>query len=319
MLCNRLRRSATYTSKIWNIRCFTTEYILGANRNELERLKLSHQFIKPLMMRALEKTSISVNTNNINILDVGFGAGCTTHELYNYFSSNAKKHISHESPPNISIDAVDSNPKWHEYMESNYSSLIKNNIYRLHNVDILNEEQLTNTFHANDKKFDVIFVRFVMLHIHPSNTRNAIINLFKLLKTGGNIIFQEPLCDSNLSIKCYPRNDIIETYSAKIFDNLIKSNHFNPISPIEILSILNEYNMNIIDIDSMIYGGLNGDPGFECTLLGKQSFINGLYKQGVISLEEKDEVIQSIINLQQQPLSYVLGGPLISIIGQYNP
>ena len=328
MVWNLIRRARRYTWSLCNIRRFTTEYILGANKSELERLKLLHQYVKPLMLRALDKTSISVNqtnnhynknANNINILDVGFGAGYTTHQLYNYFDSNANanSHESHRSPPAISSDAVDSNPKWQEYMETTNSSLIKNNICRFHNVDILNEEELANIFHANYIKFDVIFVRFVLTHIHPSNTKNAIINLYKLLKAGGNIIFQEPLFDSNLFIKCYPRNDMIEASSAKVFNHLKKSNHFNPISPLEILSILrNECNMNIIGIDSMMYGGLNGDPGFELTLSVTQNFINGLYEQGVINVEEKDETIRNIMNLKQDSISCVVNLSLISIIGQ---
>eukprot|EP01084_Bolivina_argentea_P178512 308564_1 len=136
MFRNLTRRVTFKKNSIGNIRYFTEEYILGANSSELDRLKFQHEYVKPLMLRALDKVSIKqcndTCTKELNILDVGFGAGLTTHELHNYFT--LRTHT------NVSIHAIDTNPAWHQFVKTNYSFLIDNNTYKLHNVDILNND-----------------------------------------------------------------------------------------------------------------------------------------------------------------------------------
>ena len=133
--------------------------LTGAAR-EIRRLEMQHSITRKELMRAFEKVNeITEKKSNLKILDVGFGTGCCTEDMFNYFDKEKNKHII--------IDAIDREQKWFDRCNSRFSDYISADKLHLHNIDLSNVANLSdyNNLTPDGNKYDIILCKFVLDHL----------------------------------------------------------------------------------------------------------------------------------------------------------
>ena len=156
-------------------------------------LNTQHEYVKPLLLSALNTIDLDVlnKKNHVRILDIGFGSGMVIQELLNHFNNKLDS---------FSIDAIDKDDEWFNYVSDKFSNEIRKKQIRLHQLNITETDKLDYLTHITDDSrsdkhyFDLITSRYVFQHLGDSITMDTTIKSIvnKLLdKNGGYMIMQE--------------------------------------------------------------------------------------------------------------------------------
>ncbi len=158
-----------------------SSYILKVGEEDSKRLEILSKIYNPSSYEFINK---HISSNTKNILDVGTGHG----HMANWFSSNFV---------NSNILAIDNSEDQLEVSKKKFSirkniSFVKSNVLDNSMVNIV-------TDHFPDG-VDLIYCRYLLIHLPSSEWKIFFNNMFKVLKAGGSLIIEE----QGLSVSSYP-------------------------------------------------------------------------------------------------------------------
>lgn len=181
-----------FTLLVLPMLCSATEcinnYLPKTGIEDQERLEILDSLYSPRSLAFLQEHNYV--RPGMKVLDVGSGAGYMTAAL------------AHEVGPNgviysLDIDEAQLNLSKHYFVQKEIS-----NVRFAH----LPAEHLSTL----DEKFDVIFVRFVLMHLkHPEA---VLIEIHKALADNGVVIIEEPNCDDRVAL-FHPYSEEEELYN----------------------------------------------------------------------------------------------------------
>lgn len=170
----------------------STDYVLGNDQEELDRLKLQHELWRDELIRLWNFSNIK---NSKKVLDLGCGPGFTSMDLLGYIES-------------CELTSIDISENFLNYLNFQVKQANKN--YKIKTYKSYIEE-----LNLDEKSFDSAFCRWLMIFVQ--DPQKAIQKIHQHLKPKAEFIIQEYVS--------YDSMDLVPNYKAMkpVVDAIFKS------------------------------------------------------------------------------------------------
>ena len=152
-----------------------SEYILGTNDSELDRLGVQHRIWRDLTNAVLDRAGVA---SGMTVLDLGCGPGFVTEEL------------ARRVGPTGQVVALDESPRWHEVLRS-----------RSFDAPVELVESQIQAADLGEGRFDAVYSRWVFSFLDELDAVCAQVQ--RSLKPGGRLIVQDY---NHEGISSFPRS-----------------------------------------------------------------------------------------------------------------
>ncbi len=164
------------------------DYILGTNKEELERLGLQHSIWRPHVLEGWQKAGI---TSGSRVLDVGAGPGFATADLAEIVGEQG------------SVVAVERSSNYLAYLR--YQMEVRNFKVNSYELDLMEDE-------IPEDNFDFAWCRWVTCFVHSPTV--MIQKIANALNEFGTVIFHEYSCYK--SWRLFPRSQYHEEFTDQV-------------------------------------------------------------------------------------------------------
>jgi len=176
-----------------------SDYILGVNREEYERLGLQHSLWKSRAIRLWKRAGLPQNsTQEIKVLDCGCGPGFTTFELASYLGPRGK------------VVGIDLAEKYLNLLETRYETQSPKQKAALAKVET--KHSAMDSFSLNERNFHAAYARWIFIFL--KDPESAIRNIASHLKPGGLFLLQEYVDYSTMDL--HPESPIFRKMVAAV-------------------------------------------------------------------------------------------------------
>lgn len=263
----------------------TNDYVLGNQKNEIERLDIQASFFKPFAEDALIKAGIK---QGMRCIDVGCGSGSVI------------KLLTEMVGPKGHVTGIDIDEKYLQYCRS---TIVQPNVDLIHgdisSVDINGD-------------FDIAYSRFMFLHL--KDPRTAVRSMKKQIREGGSLVIQE-LDHSPDSWLCYPENESVNILR-ELFITLVKKMGGDPLAGRKLYGLLVDESF---DTSVECYSPclmMGHEP--HCSLGWRiaDSLKPMILQHGLLNEKEYDRLFYDLKELSRKKGSFVTYARFFSVIGR---
>lgn len=261
-----------------------SDYILGTDQTELQRLKLQHDLWKDHLVRLWDKSNLQ---QAHSVLELGCGPGFTTEDL--------SKYLNHKSK----ITAVDISGSFLSYLDSRKIPGVKT-----HNSFI---EKLS----LDKKDFDFAFCRWLMIFVPDIN--KAVHQIHQHLKPGAIFALQEYISYDSFSIA--PDAPIMKKVVDAIFKSWMDQGGF-PNQGRRLPMVLEKVGFEVIEIEPIARVCRPHEPLWQWPETFFQSFIPRLVQTGYLSITDQEEFFKTWEQLKETRGAFCMAPTVVNIIAK---
>lgn len=261
-----------------------SDYVLGNQKSEIERLDLQASFFEPFAREALQKAGIG---EGMKCLDVGCGSGSVTRLMADMVG--AKGHVT-----GMDVDA-----KYLQYCKSINTSP---------HVNFVNRDISSAT---PSGAYDIAFSRFMFVHL--KDPKSAVKAMKDQVRNGGRVIIQE-LDHSEDSWLCHPHEQCVDLLR-EAFVTLVKKTGGDPLSGRKLYKMLVDESLDA-RVECFSPCLMMGKEPY-CSLGWRiaESLKPQILQQGLMSEQEYGKLYADLKNLAGKKDYFVTYARFFSVIG----
>lgn len=263
-----------------------SEYVLGTDQTELQRLKLQHDLWRDHLIRLWDKANFK---SGQSVLELGCGPGFTTEDL--------AKHLQYRSE----VAAVD--------ISNNFLDYLKNkNISK-----VTTHKSFIEDLNLPKKDYDAAFCRWLMIFI--PDIEKAIIQISKHLKPKAIFAIQEYISYDSFSIA--PDAPIMKKVVDAIFKSWMDQGGF-PNQGRRLPMVLERNNFTVLEIEPIARVCRPDEPLWQWPNSFFHSFIPRLVQTNYLTAEDQIEFFKTWENLKTIKGAFCATPTVVNIIARKN-
>lgn len=261
-----------------------SDYVLGNQKSEIERLDLQASFFEPFAREALQKAGVG---EGMKCLDVGCGSGSVTRLMADMVSSKGR------------VTGMDVDDKYLQYCRSINASP---------HVNFVNQDIGLAT---PSGAYDVAFSRFMFVHL--KDPKSAVRAMKDQVRNGGRVVIQE-LDHSEDSWLSHPHEQCVDMLR-EAFVTLVKKTGGDPLSGRKLYKMLVDESLDArVECFSPCLM-MGKEP--HCSLGWRiaESLKSRILQQGLMSEQEYSKLYTDLKNLAGKKDCFVTYARFFSVIG----
>lgn len=266
----------------------STDYVLGTDQEELERLNLQHELWKVESIKVWDRIGFK---RGDHIMDLGCGPGFTSLEL--------AKRVGRDG----SITAVDVSEKFLKHLDT-----VKGgpHLGKIETVKSYIEE-----LSLQKKDFDGAYCRWLMIFVQ--DPQKALKSIYNHLKSGAFFSLQEYVAYESMALA--PEEPIMEPVVGAIFKSW-RDQGGDPNRGRDLPTLLEKAGFKNIQIEPLIRFARPSDPLWAWPESFYHSFIPRMVQTKYLTQEQADEFFRVWKKASQQPNSFFIAPTMINITAQ---
>jgi SAM-dependent methyltransferase len=263
------------------------EYILGGNKNELERLEFQHKVWKDVTDKFLKKLKVQ---NGWKCLDVGAGPGFVSFEL---------RELSGDKGEVTALEPL-------EMYVQNIQLVVTKNSWK--NFKVISEN--VEDAKLEEDYFDLIFVRWVIDFL--PEPEKIILKLIASLKKGGIIAIQDYVYEG---LALHPRGGAFDN-AHKAVMKYYRSGGGDPYFPVKLSKIFRDNKIELIEFTPNILAGRSDSDVFQWGNLFFTNHLPKMIKDNFVSKSEGEALLNDWIEHKKNPDAYFFTPVVVNAAGK---
>lgn len=263
----------------------STDYVLGNDQEELDRLKLQHDLWRDELIRLWGFSRIQ---RAAKILDLGCGPGYTSLDLLGYTGHQAD------------LTSVD--------ISENFLAYLKKQAQQK-GFQVQTHRSFIEELELPEKSFDAAFCRWLMIFVQ--NPEKAIQQIQKHLKPGAEFVIQEYVS--------YDSMDLVPNYKSMkpVVEAIFKSwkdQGGDPNRGKYLPEILEKTGFKVVHLEPIAKFARPNEPLWQWPDSFYKSFLPRLEKSGYLSTQQVADFFKEWTESQTNPGSFFVAPTVINII-----
>lgn len=263
----------------------STDYVLGNDKAELDRLKLQHDLWRDELIKLWSYSRIKYSGQ---ILELGCGPGYTTEDLISY--------TGHRTD----LTAVDISEGFLAYL---------NNQAQQKGFKVKTHRSFIEDLDLPEKNFDAAFCRWLMIFVQ--NPEKAIQQINRHLKQGAEFVIQEYVSYDSMDL--VPNYKMMKPIVAAIFKSW-KDQGGDPNRGKYLPEILEKSGFKVVHMEPIAKFARPNEPLWQWPDSFYKSFLPRLVKSGYLTETQVTEFFKEWTESQSNPGSFFVAPTVINII-----
>lgn len=264
-----------------------SDYVLGVNQKELERLEFQHGVWKDVTNDFISRCGVS---RGMKCLDVGAGPGFVSLDLLNIVGNDGE------------VTALEPSKLYSEYFQN-----------------LCKEKGITNTKFVSsnieeadlpENYFDFVFVRWVIGFVPDPEL--FLSKIYSALKPGGTVAIQDYNYEG---LTRYPQTEVFKDVPDAVRDYYRKGGG-NPYIALKIPELFRKLGITLTDYKPNIKAGGKDSLVFEWVHRFLVGHFSSMANLGVISAREADEMFQDWLEHRYQTDAVIFSPIVVDIAGK---
>ena len=265
-----------------------SDYVLGTNEEEIERLGLQHRVWRPTTLECWRRAGITIRSR---VLDVGCGPGYATIDLAGIVGRGGE------------VLALERSPRFLKIAQNQYEALGLRNV-RFRQFDLM-EDSLGET------GFDFAWCRWVACFV--SNPQKLVEKISSALRHGGAAIFHEYI--DYKTWRFAPRKSAHESFVEEVIASW-RANGGEPDVGAVLPSWLKSAGLRIIDIRPRVLTISPNDYAWQWPASFIESNLARLRELGRVTAEWAESVRKEFAEAQADPTTICITPLFVEIIAR---
>ena len=263
----------------------STDYVLGNDQEELDRLHLQHVLWRDELIKLWEISGIKTASR---ILDLGCGPGFTSQDLLSYTNNKAD------------LTSVDISEKFLAYLKS---QVVQNG------RQIKTHRSFIEELDLPEKNFDAAFCRWLMIFVQ--NPEKAILQINQHLKPGAEFVIQEYVSYDSMDL--VPNSQTMKPVVEAIFKSW-KEQGGDPNRGKYLPQILEKSGFRVVHLEPIAKFARPNDPLWQWPDSFYKSFLPRLEKGGYLTAKQVSDFFAEWNESRTKPGSFFIAPTVINII-----